>query len=248
MQEKAYKEHVKFTKNLAKYCTYPGIGVDVEAIEREKESALYVVNKIEKEIYRISNKTPETFNIASAPQKRNILFGYFGVPTREMILTDKGELPVDKNALKKIAKLENRVSSGIFEEDIQDTDGSVIVSKDELNKMKYPVARLLLIHSDLTKNISSYYNGMLNNTVQGVYNPQYKDGSTDTWRSTDRIQITKKGMKYNMCVYNSDYEFADADYAAEEFRLAVNASGDPVNKNASEPRERCPHRNSSKSI
>ena len=228
VQEKAYKEHVKFTKNLAKYCTYPGIGVDVEAIEREKESALYVVNKVEKEIYRISNKTPETFNIASAPQKRNILFGYFGVPTREMILTDKGELPVDKNALKKIAKFENRVSSGIFEEDIQDTDGSVIVSKDELNKMKYPVARLLLIHSDLTKNISSYYNGMLNNTVQGVYNPQYKDGSTDTWRSTDRIQITKKGMKYNMCVYNSDYEFADADYAAEEFRLAVNASGDPV--------------------
>ena len=227
VQEPAYREHVKFAKNLAKFSTYPGIGVDVAAIEQEKEEALYVVEKIEKEIYRISNKTPETFNISSSQQKRNVLYAYFGCPTEEMIRTEKGELPVDKNALKKLAKLENKIPSNMFEEDIVDTDGEIIASKEELNKMRYPITKLLLIHSDLNKNISSYYNGMLNNTINNVYNPQYKDGYTDTWRTTDRLQITKSSMKYNMCTYGPDYGFADADFAAEEFRLAVNLSGDP---------------------
>lgn len=228
VQLPAYKQHVQFARNLAKYATYPGIGVDVDAIQEDKDAAIYVVGNIEKEIYRICNKTPETFNIGSGPQKRNMIYGYFGAPTEEMILTDKGELPVDKNALKKLAKIQNKVSSGLFEEDILDTDGEVIIKKNDLNMMKFPIARLLLLHSDLTKNISSYYNGMLNNTRGRVYNPQFKDGSTDTWRTTDRIQITKGPIKYSINTYGPEYSFASADFAAEEFRLAVNISGDPV--------------------
>ena len=226
LQEDAYLEHVQFARNNAKYCTWPGIGVDISEIERDKANELEVLAEIESKIYELTNKTPETFNIKSAPQKRNILYGYFNVPSDQMIRTKEGDLPTDKNALKKIKAVKSPINTGLFTEDIVDSHGTQICNKDDLNRMKYPIAELLLKHSDLSKNITSYYNGMLNNTLEGVYNPQYKDGHTDTWRSTDRLQITKKGIKMYMGAYSDEYAFADADFAAEEVRLAFNLAGD----------------------
>lgn len=68
--------------------------------------------------------------------------------------------------------------------------------------------------------------------MNGVYYPDYRIGATDTWRTTDRIQITKKNIKNHLgdlqneqAGYNK-WAWSSTDYAAEEFRLAANGSED----------------------
>ena len=224
--ELAYRNTVKFSKEVALNSTYAGLGVNTRHIEEERSVAVATTKKIEELIYTLTGESQKTLSLTSSQQKSNYIFGKMGAPIEYARRTQDGKLSADKVVVERLSKLKLDQSSDIFKEDILDVENNIIVTKDELNRLKYPVCRLLRVFSDLDKNITSFYNGLLNNSESGVYYPDFRIGVTDTWRTTERIQITKKGIKSEIGPYNDKWGWCSTDYAAEEFRLAVNGSED----------------------
>lgn len=222
----AYKNTVKFSKEVAINSTYGGIGVNELHIKKEKEHAQNVVDKLEDVMYRLTGESRQTLSLTSSVQKTNYIFGKMGAPVTMARRTSKGLLSADKTVVQNLAALKSEVPTDIFKEDIYDEDGNILITAQELNEKQFPFCTLLRKHGDLVKNITAFYNGMLNNSIEGVYYPDFRIGATDTWRTTDRIQITKKQIKKDLGIYNDDWNWCSTDYAAEEFRLAANGSED----------------------
>lgn len=240
-QEAAYHDHVIFSKQVAINSTFSGLGVNVDAIQKEKEKAQDLVDTVESVFYRYTGKDKSTFSLTSAVQRKNYIFGEMGAPLSEARRTPSGDISADKIVVERLSKWRKDVPTDYFKADITDIDGKVIVSKDELNRLKYPECKLIRIHGDLKKNITAFYNGMLDNSIDGVYYEDFRCGATNTYRTTGRIQITKSSLKYYMGAYDEDYNWCSTDYAAEEFRLAANQSEDWTLINTLKDKEADPH-------
>ena len=243
----AYKNTVLFSKNVAINSSYSGLGINTAEIEKEKNHAQNVVDRLESVMYQLSGENKQTLSFTSAPQKCNYIFGKMGAPVEYARRTKEGKLSADKTVVKNLASIVNNQPSDIFKQDILDESGDVVVTKDELNRLKYPFCRLLRIHGDLVKNITAFYNGLLNSSTEGVYYGDYRIGATDTWRTTDRVQITKKNIKHYLGPVgmgegkDSEWGWFSVDYAAEEFRLTVNGSDDDALKDMLTDPEADPH-------
>ena len=238
----AYKNTVLFSKNVAINSSYGGLGVNEEKIRKEKEHAQFILNKLEEVMYKYTGETRETLSFTSAPQKTNYIFGKMGAPIEVARRTSEGKLSADKTVVNRLATIQQDPPTDTFKQDILDEIGDTIITKDDLNRLKYPFCKMLRIHGDLTKNITAFYNGILNNSIDGAYYGDYRIGATDTWRTTDRIQITKKNIKHYLGPINSeDWGWFSVDYAAEEFRLTVNISDDNALKDMLTDYEADPH-------
>ena len=240
-QEAAYHDHVIFSKQVAINSTFGGLGVNVNAIQKEKEKAQDLVNTVESVFYKYTGKDKSTFSLTSAVQRKNYIFGEMGAPLSEARRTPSGEISADKIVVERLSKWKKDIPTDYFKADITDIDGKVIASKDELNRLKFPECKLIRIHGDLKKNITAFYNGMLDNSIDGVYYEDFRCGATNTYRTTGRIQITKSSLKYYMGAYDDNYGWNSTDYAAEEFRLAANQSEDWTLINTLKDKEADPH-------
>lgn len=237
-QELAYKNTVYFSKNVANNSTFCGLGVNAAHIKEEKKKSVMLVDKLKKLMYGITKQNYDTLSFTSSVQKSNYIFTVMKAPISYARKTSKGALSADKVVIDRLSKVLRDGSSTdpdiTFKEDIVDASGEVIVTKEELNRIKYPFCKLLRIHDDLVKNITAFYNGILNTSIElgdtgkYIYPPDFRIGTTDTWRTTDRVQITKKNIKYELGKPSDSYGWFSTDYAAEEFRLAVNQSEDYV--------------------
>ncbi len=225
-QEQPYRSTVKFSKIMGIEATYPGIGVNLDAMLKEKHKSLDTVHRLEEIMYKLAGETKETLSLTSSQQLSNYIYGKMGAPiTSETKRTEKG-LSADKTVVEKLAKEKRQVPSNIFKADILDEEGEVLFKKEDLNNMKYPFCALLRKQADLNKDITAFFNGIINNSIDGIYHPEPKVARTDTFRTTERTQITKKGIKKYLGKYGPDWYVCSLDFAAEEFRLAANQSND----------------------
>lgn len=227
-REYSYKQLIAYSKAMATLSSYPGIGISEDNMRASRQVALNTINKIQKMLYEITDETPETLKLSSPAQISNYVFNKLGAPTEQAKVTATGQLSADKHVMSRLANIELAKPSGIFKEtaDIYDTDGKIIVSHKDLNKTKYPFCRLHRILADQTKDVTAFYNGILNNSLEGIYYPDFRVAQTDTYRDTDRAQITKDSIKHFLGRYSEEYEYIAMDYATEEVRIAANRSTD----------------------
>lgn len=227
-REYAYKQLVEYSKAMAILAAYPGIGVDTEKMKKARQVSINTVNKVQSLIYEITGEPRETFKLSAPKQISNYIYNKMGAPTEYAKKTDKGELSADKSVMAALSQITLPTPSDLFKPsmDIYDEEGELVVSHKELNKLKYPFCKLHRIQADKTKDITAFFNGILNNAVEGVYYPDFRVAQTDTYRDTDRVQITKKGIKYYLGAYTEEYAFLSMDYATEEFRITANLSTD----------------------
>lgn len=238
-QIKAYKAHVEFSKFVAEKSDWKGIGVDIDAIGREKELALKSVQKLKDTLYEITGETEVTFPLNSRGIT-NFIYGNLGIPI--MKRTKTGAPSADKGIQAELMNEDLLVPSNRFEEDIVDDEGNVLLESATLNKKKYPEIFLIRKYQEEFKNITGYYNGIEKRTINGRFYPDWKLGGADTMRTLGGIQTTKGSLKYYFGVYDKDKQlFMALDYAAEEVKLAANITPDENFKTMLQDPEGDPH-------
>lgn len=243
-QEDAYKANVKFSTLLADKSTFAGIKLSEEVIIENRNKTFDLINVLQSLALKVAGETEDTLNIGSAKQIANYIYGKMGVPvTSRTKKTADGDLSADKYVIAELVGKKRAQPTNMFKKDILDIDGTVLISAEELNKAQYPFMVLLQAYNDNRKNLTAYYDGLINSSINGIYYPEPKAGSTATWRTTERTQITKGIIKDGLEVYDKDeYYMVSMDFSAEELRLAVNQSDDDGYKDILADPERDPHR------
>lgn len=243
-QEDAYKANVKFSILLADKSTFAGIKLSEEVIIENRNKTFDLINVLQSLALKVAGETEDTLNIGSAKQIANYIYGKMGVPvTSRTKKTADGDLSADKYVIAELVGKKRAQPTNMFKKDILDIDGTVLISAEELNKAQYPFMVLLQAYNDNRKNLTAYYDGLINSSINGIYYPEPKAGSTATWRTTERTQITKGIIKDGLEVYDKDeYYMVSMDFSAEELRLAVNQSDDDGYKDILADPERDPHR------
>ena len=225
-QEHSYRQLVAYSKAMAILASYSGIGVDVNKMKKTRDKAQECINQIKQLIYATTGETERTLPLSSSGKISNYVFGKLQVPASKGKPTPKGGLSADKHVMKALAEESNPNPTNLFKKDIKDEEGKVVLSAEDLNRSKYPFCMMHRKYADLNKDVTAFYNRIINSTLEGVYYEFYQPGKTDTYRDTGAIQITKKPVKYFLGAYNNHYGFCSMDYNTEEFRIAVNRSSD----------------------
>lgn len=225
-QEHSYKQIVAYSKAMAILASYPGIGVQIDKMKEVRENAMNTIRQLKSLIYEYTGETEQTLPLQSAKKLSNYVFGRMGAPADKGKKTAGGALSADKHVMKALAAEVNPHPSKVFKKDIVDEDGEIVLKADDLNRSKYPFCLLHRTFADFNKDVTAFYNRIINNTLEGVYYENYRPAQTDTYRDTGAIQITKKGVKYFLGAYNDNYGFCSEDYNTEEFRITVNRSTD----------------------
>lgn len=228
-QEFSYRQTVIFSKNLALLATYPGIAINKEIILEGEATVRKDTEILKNLIYEISGETEETLSITSVDQLRVYIYGVLGVEVTEQTRRTKGgELSVDADVIEALAKEQLDVPVDTFKEDIMSSDGkTVLIKKEKLNKSKYPFCLALLEYRTLYKELTAYFVRLTEGSINDIYNPDYRIGVTQTWRTTEGVQTTKGNLKYGLGTYDPDeYYMFGFDFSSEELRLAANQSTD----------------------
>lgn len=240
-REFMYKELVKFSKNIGKQSHYAGMGIDIEKVLSSKEDSMEILDAIQKSIHTITSTTPRTFKIHSGSDdiKRYFMVDK-KIPIEQVRMTPAGEVSIDKVVLDRLSSIprsaNNKEEYNTY--DIVDKNGEIIrasddikmeLTKDNLDKLEYPVAKLLRTYHNYMKDVTAYYNNLLNNSYEGIIYPDFRAGNLNTWRTPAGIQTTKNSLKYNMGapkIENRNFGWCTVDFATEEVRLAANQSYD----------------------
>lgn len=243
-QETAYRATVRFAKLLAIKSSWPGIKLSEEIIIKNREKTRELTDLLENLALEVAGETKETLNIGSSKQLANYIYGKMKVPVTDRTKrTSDGDLSADKYVIEDLAEIKRATPSKMFKRDILDIDGTVLISADDLNMSKYPLMPLVRLWGDNNKNLTAYYDGLIKASYNGIYYPDPRVGSTATWRTTERTQITKSIIKDGLEPYNQeDYYMCSMDFSAEELRLAVNQSDDDGYKDILRNPENDPHR------
>ena len=230
-----YIKTVEFSKALALSSAYSGMGINIDAIKKEKDRAIALTEKLQEIIYKITGEDRYTLSLTSSTQKTNYIFGKMGAPIEYARRTENNSLSADKFVMNKLANIETDTPTGIFKADILDIDGeNVLLKADNLNKLKYPVTKLMREFDDLNSNIKAHYNRLEKLSEDYVYYPDFSPGKTDTWRTIDGVQTMKNSLKKEIGpvsndVSNSNNEvwyWSTTDYRTQEVCLAANQSED----------------------
>ena len=237
-REFMYRELVQFSKNIGRQCHYVGMGVDVDTILASKLDADEDTKALAESIYKATNTTPMTFKIHSGSADiKHYFLTEQKIPMDMVRHTKDGNISIDKVVLERIAEIP-RTRSTIEIPTVVNTKGEVLKSSDKskmeltqenLSKLEYPVALLLRTYHNYVKDITAYYNSILNNSYEGFHYPDFRAGNLNTWRTPAGIQTTKSSLKKVMGapkIEGKKLGWVSVDFATEEVRLAANQSFD----------------------
>lgn len=229
MQENAYYEMVKFTKTMALLGTWGGVRLDKDIVVYGRKKQLKLQKLIGDLALACVGETYETLNISSAKKVANFIYTKLGVPVTEKTKRNKTGLSADKEVIEELASIQLDEPRDWFKEDIytDETMSEVYISKDRLNKAKYPFCVLLAKWRDLDKNIRGYYNSLIEQSIDNIYYIDYHVGSTNTWRTTAGIQTTKGEIKHAILPFDDDWGVLCMDFSSQELRVASNLGRDP---------------------
>lgn len=228
-----YKNTVRFSKDIALSASFSGLGINVNAINKEKERATLLTERLRDIIYKLTGEDRNTLSLTSSVQKTNYIFGKMGAPLDYARKTDTGKLSADKIVVDRLGKIKTEYTP-TFKEDILDVDGQPLVQAEELNILKYPFCRLVRIFDDLNSNIKNHYNRLINQSENNIYHPDFQVGKADTWRTLDGIQTMKNTLKGEVGAPNNsvtqrnneEWYWSTTDYRTQEVCLAANQSED----------------------
>jgi DNA polymerase I-like protein with 3'-5' exonuclease and polymerase domains len=143
--------------------------------------------------------------------------------------TDKhpeGQPALNKAAFNKWLDGDRSIPSTYMKEDLISADGKTkLIEKDKFNLKRYPVAYFLQQFRDILKDHDSYYQPIMEGSMEGFMHKSYALARIETRRIMNSLQTMKKGMKYGI-VALEDHYLGNFDQAQAEPRIMVSRSGD----------------------
>ena len=186
--------------------------VELDAGTMTPEEYSEAVNDIEvsgNEIYEFSMKASE--------YRR--LFDKFNYPVLER--TDSGEVKTDKYVLKKLQTKKLDTPSTAMKEDLVSEDGSVLLSAETFNSLKYPLAYAISQYKSLEKEYTSYYKPFVEMNMEDRLFKSYSMSRIETFRIMNPLQTIKSNLKELVKPFDDDYYLMDFDMAQVEYRIMV---------------------------
>lgn len=101
----------------------------------------------------------------------------------------------------------------------------VLVSAEEFNKLKYPLALVLQKYAELNKEYTSYFKPILEQNLEGKIFKNYSLARIETRRIMNPGQTMKGSLKELIRSYSDDYYLLDFDMAQVEYRIMASLSG-----------------------
>jgi len=104
-------------------------------------------------------------------------------------------------------------------------DAMVLISADEFNSLKYPLALILQKYADLNKEYTSYYKPMYEQDMEGKIFKGYNLARIETRRISNPGQTMKGNLKALIRSYTDKHYMLDFDMSQIEYRLMLSLSG-----------------------
>lgn len=176
-------------------------------------------------------------------QLKHVLFDIMGYPVKAY--TDKGVPKIDKYAIKKLLQenlgdgetgprklVEDIISSAVSRLEYENlkkvnkkkADKYVLVSAEEFNKKKYPLALIIQEYSALNKEYTAYYKPMKENNLEGKIFKGFNMARIETRRISNPGQTMKGALKALVKSYGDDEYLLDFDMAQIEYRIMLSLS------------------------
>lgn len=150
---------------------------------------------------------------------RDIMFKKFKYPI--ISKTETGELQTDKFVLQKLSSVKLDKPADVMKKDLLSETGDVLISADEFNSLKYPIAYVLLEYKTLEKEFTAYYKPIRENNLEGRLFKDYSMTRIETFRIMNPSQTIKANLKTLVKPYSDDYYLVDFDMAQVEYRIMV---------------------------
>lgn len=114
---------------------------------------------------------------------------------------------------------------GLLSTDSKKAASYVLVSAEEFNKLKYPLALVLQKYAELNKEYTSYFKPILEQNLEGRIFKNYSLARIETRRIMNPGQTMKGSLKELIRSYSDDYYLLDFDMAQVEYRIMASLSG-----------------------
>lgn len=95
----------------------------------------------------------------------------------------------------------------------------ILISADEFNKCKYPVALVLQKYAELNKDYTSYYKPIREQNMEGRIFKNFNMARIKTRRISNAAQTMKSNLKALVEAHNDDYYLLDFDMSQVEYRI-----------------------------
>ena len=233
---KSYKKHIALMPHIIR-SEYEGKTIDINLLEeksRINKQDLFMVRDVifryvgaylcYKDTGSIGNQVYK-FNINSAPELGDILFGKMQYPRKSDRGLDKSVLRWWSETMVDSVEDIDTVTKEIFKEDIISCDGStVLLEKNALWNCKYRMALLIQLYRKLAKNQSSFFEPILTGVMDGKYYSSINLCRAATYRMIDVIQTLDKSLKDAVAPDENCYQIG-YDYCQIEARCMIGLSG-----------------------
>lgn len=210
-------------------------------IENNKKDEQLVFNELMEFIKSPAYKTAKKeFNIASDELGKHM---YETLKYPVFAIQEKTKKPaVNAPVLKKLMEEEftsteemqnasiTGSSEGYLKEDIMSAisdfsvEPEVLINAKKFNKMKYPLAYLIVEYRLREKRDNTFYHQIIDQNVGGLYYTSTKSAHAETARLINVIQVLQSYMKKLVIPYNKDYYMLVFDFSQIEYRVMTGLS------------------------
>lgn len=229
--------------------SYVGVYVqyseEVKALEAKKVSGLISEEEFEAERAAIKPDPNAIYRFDFKPaQLKNVLFDIMKYPVVDYTNTNQPAL--NKHVVEKLLKKKLEPGEKHFREMTRDVlvygadyqeyeelkienpkkaKSMVLISAEEFNSLKYPLALIIQKYSDLNKEYTAYFKPTEENNLEGKIFKGYNLARIETRRISNPGQTMKGSLKALIRSYTDDYYVLDFDMSQVEQRIMVSMSG-----------------------
>lgn len=165
----------------------------------------------------------EVFDINSTKQLGEVMFDKMGYPV--IAISEKSKLPkIDSTVLKKLMDFKTDDNTGWLKQDVASAfrkihnNNEVLIKKNEINQMKYPLALLIVEYRLREKRDGTFYHQIIDGSVDNRYYTATRPANAETFRLINVVQTLQGYMKQLVVPYDEDYYMLVFDFSQIEYR------------------------------
>lgn len=151
---------------------------------------------------------------------RKVLYDILDYPILAYTTAEKPLPKVDKKVMDMLIAKKGKPRMSITS-DLKDHDDKPIVSMEDFNNCKYPLALVLKQHAILTKEYDSYFKPILDNNMESRLFKSYSMTRIETRRIMNPSQTLKGSLKELTVPFSDDYYMVDFDMSQVEYRIMI---------------------------
>lgn len=207
--------------NLIAEQEYYGLHINSVKFHEEHENNVYILSKLET-LFR--SWTKETGKITSADVLATLIYDKLRCPVMQRTKTGKRSTSV--KAIEYLTFLKMDTPNPAINFDVLDMNGKVVISHKDLETLKYPALKILLLIKEYTKRITSFYNRLDKSLTESFINFAINQNGASSGRLSSNMHQLPPELKDTVISDSYSHYLWDADYSQIELRIIAGMAGE----------------------